>query len=358
MLRHLVSGKGLEVDKAKIEVIQNLPLPTTLRDLRSFLGHVSFYCRFIRDFAKVSKPLTTLLCKDKDFFIEKKGERTFEMLKLALIEAPILQSPNWDLSFEIMCDASNYAIGAVLGQRIDKKLIDIWYASKTLAEVQMNYTSTEKELLIVVYALEKFRPYILGSKIVIYTDHAALKYLFSKKEAKPRLIRWVLLLQEFGLEIKDKKGSENSMADHLSRLHVSGMGDISDSFLDENLLVVSSHAPRFAHIVNFLMTRSILEHWNRHRKDKFFHELKYYYWEEPLLFHVGYDQIIRRCVAEEEQGDILSMCHSSACGGHFAVRRTTDKILQSNFYWPTIFKDAHRFYTEYLKCQAVLNISK
>ena len=181
----------------------------------------------------------------------------------------------------------------MLGQRVDKKPTTIWYASKTLAEAQMNYTTTEKELLAVVYALEKFRPYILGSKVIIYTDHAALKYLFSKKEAKPRLIRWVLLLQEFDLGIRDKKGSENSVADHLSRLHISGTGDISDSFPDEHLLAVSSHAPWFAHIVNFIVTGSIPEHWNRHRKDKFFHELKYYYWEEPLLFHVGYDQIIR-----------------------------------------------------------------
>ena len=130
---------------------------------------------------------------------------------------------------------------------------------------------TEKELLVVVYALEKLRHYILGSKIVIYTNHAALKYLFSKKEAKPRLIRWVLLLQEFDLEIRDKKGSKNLVADHLSRLHVSCMGDISDSFPDEHLLAVSSHAPWFAHIVNFLVTGSIPEHWNRHHKDKLFH---------------------------------------------------------------------------------------
>ena len=107
------------------------------------------------------------------------------MLKLALIETPILQSPNWDLPFEIMCDASDYAVGAVLGQRIDKKPTAIWYASMTLVEAQLNYTKMEKELLAVVYMLEKFMLYILGSKIVIYTDHAALKYLFSKKEAKP-----------------------------------------------------------------------------------------------------------------------------------------------------------------------------
>ena len=109
----------------------------------------------------------------------------------------------------------------------------------------------------------------------------------------------MLLLQEFDLEIRDKKGRENSMADPLSCLHVSSTGDISDSFPYEHLLTISSHAPWFTHIVNFLVTGSIPEHWNRHRKDKFFHELKYYYWEEPLLFHVGYDQIIRRCVAEE-----------------------------------------------------------
>ena len=139
----------------------------------------------------------------------------------------------------------------------------------------------------VVYTLEKFRPYILGSKIIIYTDHAALNYLLSKKEAKPRLIRWVLLLQEFNLEIKDKKGSENSVADHLSRLNVSGGGDIGDTFPDEHLLAISSHAPWYAHIVNFIVTRLIPKHWNHHKKDKFFHELKCYFWEEPLLSHLG-----------------------------------------------------------------------
>ena len=194
VLGHLVSIKGLEVDKAKVEVIRDLALPKSIRELRSFLGHVGFYRRFIQDFAKVSKPLTSLLWKEKDFIIEEEGKHTFMQLKQALVEAPILQSPNWDLPFEIMCDASNFAMGAILGQRIDKKPTGICYASKMLADAQLNYTTTEKELLAVVFALEKFRPYILGSKIIVYTDHAALKYLLSKKKAKPRLIRWVLLL--------------------------------------------------------------------------------------------------------------------------------------------------------------------
>ena len=119
VLEHIVSGKGLEVDKAKIQVIQNLPLPGTVQDLRSFLGHVTFYRRFIQDYAKISKPLTTLLYKEKDFIIDEEGNRAFTMLKQALIETPILQSPNWDLPVEIMRDALDYAVGAIFGERLD-----------------------------------------------------------------------------------------------------------------------------------------------------------------------------------------------------------------------------------------------
>ena len=128
--------------------------------------------------------MTSLLCKDKDFIIEDEGKKAFMQLKQSLVEAPILQSPNWDLPFEIMCDALDFASGVVLGQRIDKKLTAICYASKTLADAQVNYTTKENELLAVIFAVEKFRPYVLGRKIIVYTDHAALKYLLSKKVAK------------------------------------------------------------------------------------------------------------------------------------------------------------------------------
>ena len=300
VLGYLVSSKGLEVEKAKVEVIQDLALPKSIRELRSFLGHVVFYRHFIQDFAKVLKPLTSLLCKEKDFTIEEEGKHAFMQLKRSLVEAPILQSPNWDLPFEIMCDASDFAVGVVLGQRIDKKSTAICYASKTLAYSQVNYTTMEKELLAIIFALEKFRPYVFGRKIIVYTDHAALKYLLSKKEAKPRLILWVLVLQEFDMEIKDKKGSENSMGDHLSRLHTTSSGEICDTFPNKQLLAVVTKVPWFAQIVKYLITKSVPEYWNMHQKKKFSRDIQYYFWEEPQLFHVGGDQIIQRCILEEE----------------------------------------------------------
>ncbi|GKB64384.1 reverse transcriptase domain-containing protein, partial [Tanacetum coccineum] len=135
-----------------------------------------------------------------------------------LTEAPILIAPDWDLPFELMCDASDFAIGAVLGQRKNKHFQPIHYASKTMSEAQAPYTATEKELLAVVYAFEKFQSYLVLSKSIVYTDHSAIKYLFAKKDAKARLMRWIILLQEFDIEIRDKKGAENLAADHLSRL--------------------------------------------------------------------------------------------------------------------------------------------
>ncbi|XP_076954772.1 uncharacterized protein LOC143629365 [Bidens hawaiensis] len=132
----------------------------------------------------------------------------FNFLKDKLINAPIMVAPDWTLPFEIMCDANDFAVGAVLGQRKDKHFHPIYYASKTLNDAQENYTITEYELLAVVFAFNKFRSYLVLSKTIVYTDHAAIRYLFKKQDAKPRLIRWVLLLQEIDIEIQDKRGAE------------------------------------------------------------------------------------------------------------------------------------------------------
>ncbi|GJW07654.1 reverse transcriptase domain-containing protein [Tanacetum coccineum] len=181
-------------------------------------GHAGFYRRFIQDFSKIARPMTHLLEKETPFVFSDECKQAFNDLRKKLIESPILVVPNWDYDFEIMCDASDFALGAVLGQRKDKHFHPIHYASKTMTGAQLHYTTTEKEMLAVVYALEKFRPYLVLSKTIVYTDHSAIKYLMAKQDAKSRLLRWILLLQEFNLEIRDKKGAENVAADHLSRL--------------------------------------------------------------------------------------------------------------------------------------------
>ena len=128
-------------------------------------------------------------------------------MKQFFTTAPIVRAPNWQLPFEVMCDASDFAIGAVLGQREDGKPYVIYYASKTLNEAQRNYTTIEKELLAVVFALDKFHAYLVGFFIIVFTNHSALKYLLTKQDAKARLIRWILLPQKFNLQIRDKKGA-------------------------------------------------------------------------------------------------------------------------------------------------------
>ena len=220
VLGHIIFERGIEVDKAKVELISKFPSPTNVKTVQQFLGHAGFYRMSIRDFSKIAKLLYKLLEKDAKFEWDAECQQRFEELKAYLTAAPIVRAPDWDLPFEVMCDAIDLTVRAVLKQRVEEKTYVVYYASKMLNEAQRNYTTTEKELLAVVYALDKFRSYLIGSDIVIVTNHSALKYLLIKQNSKARLIRWVLLLQEFNLQIRDKKGVENVVVDHLSRLTI------------------------------------------------------------------------------------------------------------------------------------------
>ncbi|GJZ67768.1 reverse transcriptase domain-containing protein, partial [Tanacetum coccineum] len=246
VLGHKISKSGIEVNRAKVDVIAKLPYLTTVKGIRSFLGHVGFYRRFIKDFSKIARPMTCLLEKDTPFFFSNECLTSFKILKKKLTKAPILVSPDWDLPFELMCDASDFVVGAVLGQRKDKYFRPIHYA--------------------------------------MYADHSALKYLFAKQDAKPRLLWWILLLQEFNIEIRDKKGAENLAAGHLSRLENPHQGDLvglemNDNFPHESLNMISlnldNEPPWFADITNY------------------------------LVGNICADPIIRRCVDMKEAMDIL-----------------------------------------------------
>ncbi|GKB20288.1 reverse transcriptase domain-containing protein [Tanacetum coccineum] len=285
--------------------------------------------------------MTHLLEKETSFIFSTECREAFETLKKKLTEAPILVTPDWDLPFEIMCDASDFAVGAVLGQ--------------------------QKELFAVVYAFEKFRPYLVLSKTIVYTDHSALKYLLAKQDAKPRLLRWILLLQEFDVIIRDKKGAENLAADHLSRLENPHQSDpekkeITETFPLETLGMVTfrgdSNTPWFADIANYHAGNFIVKGMSSQQKKKFFKDVKHYFWDDPYLFRICADQVIRRCVYGQEAVDILTACHNGPTGGHHGANYTAKKVFDSGFYWPTIYRDAHDLVTRCDACQRQGKISQ
>ncbi|RVW73692.1 Retrovirus-related Pol polyprotein from transposon 17.6 [Vitis vinifera] len=292
VLGHIISEKGIEVNKAKVELISKLPSPTTIKGVRQFLGHAGFYRRFIKDFSKLSKPLCELLAKDAKSCVWSKRR--------------------WEALCDLLCK-----------QNIERSLEE----------------------------LHNYRERIAS---------CALKYLLTKQDAKARLIRWILLLQEFDLQIRDKKGVENVVADHLSRLaiaHNSHALPINDDFPKESLMFLVK-TPWYAHIANYLVTSEIPSEWNAQDRNHLFAKIHAYYWEEPFLFKYCADQIIRKCVPEEEQQGILTHCHENACGGHFASQKTAMKVLQSGFTWPSLFKDAHIMCRSCDRCQRLGKLTK
>ncbi|XP_015158637.1 uncharacterized protein [Solanum tuberosum] len=278
VLGHKVSQKGLEVDKAKIEVIEKWSPPICVKGVRSFLVLAGFYRRFIKDFSKIAHPMCKLLEKEVNFFFDEACLKAFECLKEKLIFAPMIIGPDWAEPFEVICDANCIALGVVLGQKRNKMFHLIYYASKSLNGAQRNYT------------------------------------------------------------VKDRKGCDNQVVDHLSRLEAEKKEEleleINDSFLDEQVLASTLDLiPWFADFANFLVSDLMPEGLTFQQRKRFLHDVGKYFWDEPYLYKVCADNIIRRCIPEAEMLPILEACHSSPVGGHHGGAQTTHKILQCGYYW-------------------------
>ncbi|GKE11104.1 reverse transcriptase domain-containing protein [Tanacetum coccineum] len=255
--------------------------------------------------------MTHLLEKNTPFIFSEYCILAFQTLKKKLTEAPILIAPNWDQPFEIMCDASDYEIGAVLRQRIEKYFRPIHYASKTMTEAETNYTTTEKEMLAVVYAFEKFQSYLIMNKSV-----------------------------EFDFKVIDTKGAENYAADHLSRLenqyeNVFDPKEINETFPLETLNTVTSHddqnTPWFADIANYHAGNFLIKGMSTQQK--------------------------RKCVFGQEALEILKAYHEGPTGGHHSANITARKVFDAGFFWPTIYKDAYELIKSCDACQRQGKIS-
>nr|GFA22937.1 reverse transcriptase domain-containing protein [Tanacetum cinerariifolium] len=254
----------------------------------------------------------------------------------------------------------------VLGQRIEKHFRPIHYASKTMNQAEAIYTTTEKEMLAVVYAFKKFRSYLIMNKSIVYTDHSALKYLFAKKDEKARLLRWILLLQEFDFKVTDTRVAENYAADHLSRLenpyeNIFDPKEINETFPLESLNKVAHKDPStpwFADLANYHVGNFIIKGMTSQQKQKFFKYARHYFWDNPYLFRTCADQIIRRCMAGKEAIDILNACHNGPTGGHYGANYTAKKVFDSGFYWPSMYKDAFELVKRCNSCQRQGKISQ
>nr|GEZ20316.1 DNA-directed DNA polymerase [Tanacetum cinerariifolium] len=267
VLGHKIYKNGIEVDKAKIDVIAKLPHPTTVKGVRSFLGHAGFYRRFIKDFSKISRPITQLLEKDTPFVFSKDCIQSFQTLKKKLTEAPILIAPNWNLPFELMRDASDFAIAV---------------------------------------------------------DHLSR--------------------------------SENPYENVLDPK------EINENFPLETLGVVTfrgdSGTPWFADFANYHAGNFLVKGMSNQQKNKSFKDVKHYFWDDPFLFKICADQVIRRCVHGKEALDILEACHNGPTGGHHGANLTAKKVFDTVFFWPTIYKDAHELVKNYDSCQRQGKISQ
>ncbi|GJS44883.1 reverse transcriptase domain-containing protein [Tanacetum coccineum] len=289
VLGHKISKSGIEVDRAKVEVIAKLPHPTTVKG--------------------VSIPLLPLNMK--------------------LLEAPILIASRLGT-----CPLNYYERGS--------NSLHYYRKGITCRSVALRNWS-----------------YLVMSKSIVYTDHSAIKYLFAKKDAKARLMRWILLLQEFDIEIRDKKGAENLAADHLSRLENPHQDKLENKEINEafpletlgSVALQDQNTPWFADFANYHAGKFVIKGMTSQQKNKFFKDVKHYFWDDPFLFKICADQVIRRCVSGQEALDILKACHSGPTGGHYGANYTARKVFDSGFYWPTIYKDAHDFVTRCDICQ-------
>ncbi|MCO5570660.1 hypothetical protein L7F22_024387 [Adiantum nelumboides] len=323
MLGHIVSKNGISTDMEKILVIVELPRPLRVKEVQAFMGHCGYYRRFIYLYAIIAKPLYALITK---FEWTDECEKAFQILKQRLISAPILKAPNWDKIFHGHVDASAFAIGCILAQPGEKSMdFPISYSSRQLNSAEKNYTTTEREGLGMIYAVKKFRHYLLSNRFVFFVDHQALLYLVNKPCSTDRIVRWFIILLEFDFTVVVKKGTTHQRADHLSRLmHGEAPTGIDDDLPDAYLFNIDM-VPRWSEEVIPLLTIGSLY---LTKQPSIIGASKSLVMLAGRLYKQGTDQILRLCIEAQEQDLYLNQSHVQITGIHNGHAQTYQRLMR------------------------------
>ena len=363
-LGHVITNKGeLKVNKDKVNAIEKLPPPTSLKGARQFLGMAGFYRKFIKDFSKTAEPLTGLTRKNAVFHWGKEQQDAFDKIKQSLITAPVLHLPEQGKPFVLYTDASDATIGAVLAQDVGGDHKPVYYLSHHLSDTQQRWPVIEKECYAIVFALEKFRPYLEGTRFKIYSDHAPLKYIDSANNRNAKLQRWAVKISSFGGQIDYIKGKSNVVADFLSRVPKdSTKGDLTLSEVTQEKPKVeqqkeeqgnqeSTPIPLTEHLhfveeqlrdKKIVKIRNSLQHQGIKSK---FH--KNYIIKNDLLYHVNKEEQLRLEVPVNLRETILKEIHEGL--GHLGRDKTLQHI-QQRFYWKGMTADVMAYTAKCSTC--------
>lgn len=339
-LGYVVNAAGLLVDPEKIQAILQIPTPKNVKDVRRLVGLASWYRRFIPNFSTLLTPLFGLLKKNTPFLWNSGCETAFEAIRNHLTTAPILTCPNFELPFIVQTDASDFGLGAVLTQVQEGQEKVICYLSRSLTKVERRYSTVEKECLGVLFAVEKLRPYLLGSKFTVITDHYSLKWLYSIKDPIGRIARWAVRLQQYDFEVIHRPGKENVVADALSRA-VPVLDAINDKVLEESVETKDKWYLGMYHRVRKNPIKFPL--WRIEGRELFRKaNLKY-----PALQDESSEWL--RVIPKEERKSIIEEHHNPATCGHSGIFKTSARI-SNRFYWPKLRADVARYISTCKTC--------
>lgn len=349
-LGYVVSEEGLRVDPDKVQAIVDIPVPRNQKDVRQFVGTASWYRRFISNFSTRLYPLTSMLKKGKRFEWNSEAQESWDDIRSCLIKSPILSCPNFDKPFTIACDASGVGLGAVLSQESEKGEIVVAYASRTLTRGEQNFSVTERECLAVLWAIEKFRPYVEGTRFTVITDHYSLLWLLNLKDPQGRLARWSYRLQPYDFKLVHRKGKDHVVPDMLSRAPVEG---------DSNVKVpVEAHSNTF---VGEIHENTLHDNWYLTMVKAVQDDSdKYPLWrvEDGKLYKLvmdktdseNEDSCWKEVVPKFRRSDILKEHHDVVTAGHLGVFKTIKRI-QRLYYWPKMRSDIAKYVKNCQVCQ-------